>query len=143
MGQPSVYNVSVFNWGTLTQSTYEVKLYKVATPTDIELATVPGVQVAPGVTAGVSFTWTPDTDGGAIIYAKVVLAGDQNNLNDRSPNHYILIQSPSIVTHTLGDGSQTARTPVDFYYKNSVQQFLVYPAEIGNFMRSEERRVGK
>ena len=64
--------MSVFNWGILPQSTYEVKLFKVATPTDIELATAPGVQVAPGETASVPVTWTPDTEGATTIYARAV-----------------------------------------------------------------------
>ena len=134
LGQPSTYTASVFNWGTQPQSTYEVKLFKVATPTDIELATAPGVQVAPGATASVALTWTPDTEGAATIYARVVLTGDQNNLNDRSPDLNVLVQPAGIFAYTVGDGSQTARTPIDFYFKNSVQQYLIYPAEIGNFI---------
>ena len=134
LGQPSTYTVSVFNWGILPQSTYEVKLFKVATPTDIELATAPGVQVAPGETASVPVTWTPDTEGATTIYARVVLTGDQNNLNDRSPNLNVLVQPAGTLAYTVGDGVQTARTPIDFYFKNSVQQYLIYPAEIGNFM---------
>ena len=134
LGQPSTYTVSVFNWGSNPQSTYEVKLYKVSTPADVEIATAAGVQVNPGLTASVPVAWTPDVEGSVTIYAKVLLTGDQNNLNDQSPNLSVLVQPAGVMAWTIGDGSQDARTPIDFYYRNSVHQYIIYPSEIGNFL---------
>jgi hypothetical protein len=129
VGFPSTYTVSVFNWGTNPQSTYQVKLFG---PNDVELATADGVQVNPGMTASVPVIWTPTVEGASTIYGKVVLTGDQNDLNDETGVLNILVQPPGSLVFTVGDGAQTARTPIDMYYKNSIHQYLVFPAEIGN-----------
>jgi hypothetical protein len=134
LGQPSTYTVSILNWGTNPQSTYEVKLFEVATPADIEIGSAPGIQVNPGITVQVPVTWTPASEGTHTIYGKVVLTGDQNNLNDQTGNLSVLVQPAGSLAYTVGDGSQDARTPIDMYYRNSIHQYMIYPAEIGNFL---------
>ncbi|MDD4308746.1 MAG: carboxypeptidase regulatory-like domain-containing protein [Candidatus Cloacimonetes bacterium] len=131
VGSPAIYNVAVRNWGTASQSTYTVKMYNAA---GTELATAAGVVCAPGLTVNVPLTWTPTTEGSVTIYGKVILTGDQNNLNDQTPNLTVLVNPSGVFTLTVGDGGQFARVPLDFYYKNSIYQGLYYPAEMGNFM---------
>jgi hypothetical protein len=36
--------------------------------------------------------------------------------------------------YTVGDGSSLERVPVDMYYKASLYQMLIYPAELSNFV---------
>lgn len=129
VGMPATYTVNVFNWGTNPQSTYQVKLFG---PNNTELASAAGVQVNPGMSAAVPVVWTPAVEGATTIYGKVVLTGDQNDLNDQTGNLNILVQPAGILVFTVGDGSQTARTPIDMYYKNSIHQYLIFPSEIGN-----------
>ncbi len=131
VGQPSAYSVSIFNWGTATQNDYTVKLYN---SSNVELATATGVSCAPGATVSVPLNWTPAVEGSVTLYAKVILAGDQNNLNDQTNNLSVLVLPSGVFAFTIGDGSQNARTPIDMYYKNSLFEGLYYPAEMGNFM---------
>jgi hypothetical protein len=44
----------------------------------------------------------------------------------------VLVQPAGIMAWTVGDGSQTARIPIDMYYRNSLHQYLIYPSELGN-----------
>ncbi len=136
LGQPATFTATVLNGGTNTQNTYQVKLFKVASPADIEVASAAGTQVAPGLTAAVPVTWTPAAEGAATLYAKVVLTGDENPANDHSPSLSVLVQPTGVLTLVVGDGGQTARTPIDMYYRNSIHQYLIFPAEINNFMGS-------
>jgi hypothetical protein len=131
VGNPSTYNVSIFNWGTSSQDTYSVKLFSAE---GIELATTAGLACAPGATVQVPIDWTPTTEGAIVIYGKVVLDGDQNNLNDQTPNLHILVNPAGVYNITIGNGDQFARMPVDMFYKNSIYEGLYYPAEMGNFM---------
>lgn len=133
VGAPSIYNVAVFNWGTATQSTYSVKLFNAA---GTELASAPGVNVAPGATVQVPVTWTPTVEGAASIYAKVVLTGDQNPLNDQSGNISVLVLASGIFAVTIGEGNQTANIPINMYFKSSLFEVLYYPEEMGDFMGS-------
>jgi len=130
VGAATPYTVNVFNNGTASQSTYTVKLYN---GQNVELASVPGTTVAAGAQVAVALSWTPTTEGPTTLYGKVVLAGDVNATNDQSPNLNITVMPAGILTVTIGDGSQTARMPIDMFYRNSVYQTLYYPDEIGLF----------
>jgi len=127
----SDYVVTVQNWGTSPQSTYNVKLFS---STGTELASVAGPALTPGQITNVNVPWVPTAEGAMTIYAKTVLTGDQNTGNDQSPNLSLFVNPAGLVTITVGDGSQSARTPVDMFYKNSLFECLYYPAELGNFM---------
>jgi len=129
VGMATTYTVSVFNWGTNPQNTYLVKLYKQG---DIEVASVNGLPANPGQTVQVPIAFTPDTQGNTFIYGKVVLTGDQNNLNDQSPNLNISVQPQGLVALTVGTGDQLARIPLDMFYMNSLHQALYFPAELSN-----------
>jgi len=131
VGMPATFTVGVFNWGTNTENNYQVKLFG---PGDVELASAAGLPVTPGMSVDVPVTWNPTVEGASSVYGKVVLTGDQNPLNDQCNPLNILVQPAGIMVFTVGDGSQNARTPIDMYYKNSVHQYLIFPAEIGNVM---------
>jgi len=129
VGVASNYTVSVFNWGSNPQTTYQVKLFNAANQ---ELGTVPGVAINPGQTVQIPVAWTPSAEGAVTLYGKVVLTGDENNLNDQSPNLSVTVQPPGLLVYTIGDGSQQGRIPLDMFYMNSLYECLYYPAEIGN-----------
>ena len=122
------YTVSVYNNGTASQSTYTVKLFD---SNHVELATAAGTTVAAGATANVVLNWTPTTEGPMSIYGKVILAGDINPGNDATALMPISVQPAGVITVTIGTGAETARMPMDFFYRNSLYQTLYYPAEIG------------
>jgi hypothetical protein len=130
-GSPSIYNVTVVNWGTAPQSTYSVKLFS---SDGTELATAAGLTVGPGATIQVPVTWSPAAQGPITIYGKVVLTGDQNNLNDQTPNLVLSVLPSGTFAVTIGTGDQLGRIPVDMYYKNSLFETLYYPSEMGNFI---------
>ena len=130
VGTASTYTVNVYNNGTASQNNYTVKLYNAA---NVELASAPGVTVAAATSVPVTLSWTPSAEGPASIYGKVILAGDVNPANDQTPAMAITVMPEGIMTVTIGDGSQTARVPVDMFYKNSVFETLYYPTEIGLF----------
>lgn len=129
VGSPTNYVVSIYNWGSNPQNTYQVKLF---TQGDIEVGSVAGPAINPGQTVQVSVPWTPSTQGPTFVYGKVVLTGDQNNLNDQSPNFLVTVQPQGLVVLTVGDGNQTGRIPVDMYYMNSLYECMYYPAELSN-----------
>ncbi|MDD4310100.1 MAG: carboxypeptidase regulatory-like domain-containing protein, partial [Candidatus Cloacimonetes bacterium] len=133
VGSPSNYTVSVFNWGSNVQSTYTVKLFRQG---DVEIGSVNGITVNPNQTVNVVVPWTPATEGAASIYAKTVLTGDQNPLNDASPNLAVNVYPEGLVVLTIGEGNQTGRLPVDMYYMNSLFECMYYPAELGNTIGS-------
>ena len=129
VGSATVYTVNVFNWGTNPQATYTVKLFK--TP-EVELASVAGLTVAPNQSVSVPISWTPDVEGAVTLFARTILASDQNSINNQSPNYPVVVQPQGLVTITIGDGSQEARMPVDFYWKNSLFETMYYPTELSN-----------
>jgi len=129
VGMASTYTVNVFNWGSNPQTNYLVKLFKQG---DVEVASVAGTNINPGQTLPVQLGWTPDQEGTYFIYGKVVLTGDQNNLNDNSPNFTVSVQPPGLVALTIGTGDQTGRLPLDMYYMNSLYECLYFPAELSN-----------
>jgi hypothetical protein len=124
------YTVTVFNNGTSSQSAYSVKLYNSA---NVELATAAGTTVAAGAQVTITLAWTPTVEGATSIYGKVILAGDVNPANDQTPIMNVTVLPGGVFSVTIGDGSQSARMPIDMYYKNSVYQTLYYPDEIGMF----------
>ncbi len=133
VGLASTYTVSIFNWGTSPQNSYTVKLFKAG---EVELASVAGPPVNPNQTVQASLAWTPDAQGPTSLYGKIVLATDQNSLNDQSPYLPVTVQPEGLVVLTVGDGSATGRIPVDMYYRNSLFECLYYPAELGNTIGS-------
>lgn len=117
------YSVAVYNNGSATQTGYTVNLMSGAT----QLATVTGTTVAPLSTVNVSVPWTPAAAGAISITAKVVLTGDENNTNNSTTPLVLDVQPVGTTALTIGDGSQTARKPIDVSYRNSMFQ-TIYPS---------------
>jgi hypothetical protein len=130
VGMTTNYTVNLFNWGTNAQSNYTVKLYKEG---DVEIASVAGTTINPGLAAQIVISWTPAAQGATYIYAKVILTADQNNLNNQTPNLNVSIQPAGTMVVTIGDGSQNARMPVDMYYCNSLFETIYLSSEL-NFI---------
>jgi len=125
------YTVNLFNSGVNPQSNYQVKLYD---GNNVELASVAGPQINPDMTAQAVLSWTPTTAGTAQLYAKVILTGDQNSLNDQTPNKSVLVLDAATVQILIGDGSQTSYyQPVAMYYKNNLYQNIYFENEL-NFI---------
>ncbi len=132
VGAPSTYVIQVKNNGTDPQpaGAYTVKLMSGTT----ELASMPGVALQPGVTQNFEVVWSPAVEGPMAINGLVVLTLDSVPANNATSALNIYVQPAGIMAYTIGDGAQNARTPLDFYYKNSVHQYLIYPGELGNFI---------
>jgi hypothetical protein len=120
------YVVSIRNWGTANQTTYQVKLMSGTT----ELASVAGPTIAAGMTADVTLNWTPAATGPMSIFGKVVLAGDQNANNDATQPINVVVQAAGTVAVTIGAGDQLAPMPIDFYWMNSLYECIYLPGEI-------------
>lgn len=130
VGTATTYTATVYNWGTASQSVYTVKLYN---GNNVELATAAGTTVAPDATAQVSLTWTPTVQGPAVLYAKVILAGDANPANDQSPNLNISVQPAGSIMVTVGEGNLQEGVPLEFFYKNSLHEALYFQNELNVF----------
>ncbi|HPB43323.1 MAG TPA: carboxypeptidase regulatory-like domain-containing protein, partial [Candidatus Syntrophosphaera sp.] len=124
VNSPSTYTVAVKNNGANTENTYTVKLMGTG---DVELASIPGTTIAPQQTIDFGLTWTPTAPGAMQIWGKVVLADDGIATNNQTLPLNVTVQQEGIVAVTIGDGSETARIPVDFFWKNSLCE-TIYPA---------------
>ncbi|HPI26678.1 MAG TPA: choice-of-anchor D domain-containing protein, partial [Candidatus Cloacimonadota bacterium] len=127
----STYNVRIINRGSLTQNVYQVALHNASN--DVELATAPGLSVAPDEIIEVPIDWTPTVEGPLAMYAKVILAGDQNALNDQCAPINLTVFPENIMATTIGSGDQLNRIPMDFFYRNSLFETLYYPDEMMAF----------
>ena len=132
VGSPTTFMANIHNWGTATQNTYTVKLYD---SENTELASTPGVSVAPDATVEVPLNWTPAAEGQYVLYGKVFLTGDINPANDQSPNVNVQVMGAGTLVVSIGNGTTTntttgTPTPYGTYYKNFRQQYLFTAAEI-------------
>ena len=124
VNSPSTYTVAVKNNGSNTENTYTVKLMGTG---NVELASVAGTTIAPQQTIDVPLTWTPSQTGAMQIWGKVELANDGIATNNQTQPLNVVVQQEGIVAVTIGDGSQTDRMPMDFFYNNSLSE-TIYPA---------------
>ncbi len=130
VGTPTNYSVSIFNWGSNPQTNYQVKLFKEG---NIEVGSAAGPPINPGQTVNATVGWNPTAVGNTFIYGKVVLTGDQNPTNDQTPNLNLTVYPSGTTIITIGDGSQNARMPFDFYYRNSLYETIYLSTEL-NFI---------
>ncbi|HNT51903.1 MAG TPA: hypothetical protein PKH19_00775, partial [Candidatus Syntrophosphaera sp.] len=128
VGIASTYTITVRNRGSVLQNTYQVKLYRGAA---IEIGSVNGTTIQPGEILTFTIPWTPAVAGPDVLYGKVILTGDQNPTNDQTPNLNVAVQPAGVQAVTIGDGSQLARVPMDFYWKNSLHECLFMSDELG------------
>ncbi|MFA5510265.1 MAG: choice-of-anchor J domain-containing protein [Candidatus Cloacimonadaceae bacterium] len=127
-GEVVPVTVSVKNNGSATQNTYQVKLMQVDGG---ELASVAGNTVASMETVDVLINWTPAAAGDYDVYAVVVLANDEIEQNNQSATLNINVLPEGVQVVTVGEGDQNARFPLDFYWKNSLNQSLYFADELG------------
>ncbi len=120
----STYIVAIHNNGLWIESQYSVKLYG---PDNLELATSAGVTIIFGQTTEVLVSWTPTTPGITSIYAKVILAGDDNSTNDQTAPMNIVVQ-PSGTIWPPPPPTILSRVPVDMYYHNSLFE-TIFPED--------------
>lgn len=132
VGISSNYVCLIENTGYLPQSNYQVKLFA---QDNTELASVNGSVIQPGLRASVTIPWMPVTAGIVTVYGKVVLAGDAENTNDQTPNVELTVQSPGTFLATIGQGNQTARLPMDFLHRSSLNETIYLQSEL-NFYGS-------
>lgn len=133
VGTTGSYTVTIRNEGPITQTDYTVKLMLQVRGggDDIELASLPGVEIAQGDTRVFEFEWTPQNDGIARIYGKVVMDNDENSFNDRTPLLRIDVHPAGIHPVQIGTGANPTLLPFDFFMRNSITQVLYYPQELG------------
>ncbi|MDD2550166.1 MAG: carboxypeptidase regulatory-like domain-containing protein, partial [Bacteroidales bacterium] len=131
-GETSTYTVTIQNAGTVSQSTYSVRLMREG---GIELASAPGVPIDFAQTKDFAFDWTPtdDDEGPVVIYGEVELAGDEVLGNNQTDNLTLDVQPGGTFVATIGTGTElpSVRIPFDFFWKNSFVQTLYFPSEIG------------
>ncbi|MBI9036510.1 MAG: hypothetical protein JEY97_00135 [Bacteroidales bacterium] len=91
LNQAGTWEVEVKNLGLETQSNYNIELYSLKS-NDCLYSTTISDELAAGETETVSLSWTPTQVQNTIIYAKVILSGDEFEGNDMSPNHFLRIE---------------------------------------------------
>lgn len=133
VGQTGYYSVTIENIGSLSQTSYTVKLMKEG---GIELDSAPGIAIDPNETTTFDFTWTPEAadEGKNSLYGEVVLEGDENIRNNKTTNFNVVVQPVGVAIITIGTGNinpEYIRVPFDFYWMNSLSQTIYYAEEIG------------
>ncbi len=126
---PSNYQVTVRNLGTSPMANYSLQLYRLD---GTVLASTDGIALQPGQEQSHTVGWTPQSQGIQHIYARIVSAVDQFEANDQSPILQVYVLDSPVIPPPPPPGQQI-RFPLDFYWKNSLGQYLYYPSMIGNF----------
>ncbi|NLK50680.1 MAG: hypothetical protein GX294_08530, partial [Candidatus Cloacimonetes bacterium] len=127
-GEVVPVTVSVKNNGSATQNTYQVKLMQEGGG---ELASMAGPVIESMETLEVELSWIPTTEGIYNVYAELVLATDEIEQNNVSSTLTITVLPEGVQVTTVGEGDQNARFPLDFYWKNSLNQSLYFADELG------------
>ena len=131
-GQLLSYTVEVLNNGTIEQSSYSVQL--LSSPANTVLATLNVTEpIAAGATAQHTIDWTPTTADQYTIFAKVILTGDVNSLNDESATRTVDVFSSDSYIPFVGDPASTTTVnylPFNMYYKNNVTETIYMPHEM-------------
>lgn len=99
------YSVTLYNWGLNAQNDYQVKLYKAG---GVELASIDGPALEGNQSETVVIPWTPINAENTHLYAKVILAADENPANDQSQNLNITIQESNTTLVVIGQGDQSS-----------------------------------
>jgi hypothetical protein len=118
--------VTIRNQGTsaLGQGTVQIlnQGHQILGSTQVEMP-------SPGNQSIVPVTWTPTQESFMAIYAKVIAAGDEVSGNDDSPMAILNVIGDMPYEVMIGPGDQSARLPLDFFYRNNLSQTL-YPASM-------------
>lgn len=132
VGQPLNFEVTVFNSGISNQSNFNVVLYKVGHPIPVGSKNYTNTIVS-GASEVITMTWTPSTTGTVNLYAKIVLASDQNTANNLTGTTPVNVYSANAFTPVIGDTQTTSATmniPINIYYKNGVSETIYLDNEM-------------
>jgi hypothetical protein len=124
IGHPVTYQIGLKNYGLNAQTNYQVKLYGLG---EIQLGTVNGSSIGSGESKTILLPWTPNTLGYNTIHATVQLTGDEFAYNNQSQVMNIAVISDIPIPPITP--TQLARIPMDFFYKNSICQYILYPGD--------------
>ncbi|MFO7660609.1 MAG: carboxypeptidase regulatory-like domain-containing protein, partial [Candidatus Cloacimonadaceae bacterium] len=128
VGAASNYNVRVRNRGSAAQTTYTVKLMLGTT----EVGSVPGPAIASMEVLEVVIPWTPAAVGDYTLTGKVVLAGDENPLNDESSPFSVTVYPQGSMMVLIGSGTSAQRYPLGSSYGYERSGSLYTLAELGS-----------
>jgi len=131
-GDPVSFDVTVFNNGTTTQSSYTVKLMDSSGPTELasQAFTTP---IASAASEVLTVYWTPLLPNVYEVYAQVVLAGDQIAENDSSSPITIYVIPSTFEVLSIGNPATTLSSAAYlwyFYYKNNVAESIYFADEL-------------
>lgn len=120
--------VSVKNVGTMPvqAGSYIVKLMR---SYNIEIASVPGVDLAPLETHPFSIEWTPTETGLTNIRARIFSSSD-NTVICNSPTYYISVMPAGTISITVADGIEEFELPMSFIDETSLYECIYYASEI-------------
>ncbi len=121
------YTISVRNRGTSPQTTYSVKLMSGVTV----LETVAGPTIQPNEILTVTINHTFTVAGPVTVFGQVVLAGDQNNLNDITGNLAVAVQAAGVQLVEIGTGTLLQRQPFGIWWGFERDASLYTSTEIG------------
>lgn len=128
IGSISNYSIGVFNRGLNPQQNYQVSLYKQG---GIELATMQGPPLSGNTSAVVTIPWEPTQIENTILYAKVILASDENPANDQTANLNVSVQASATTLVTVGLGDQVSSyMPMDMSENSSLFQNIYTQSEM-------------
>jgi hypothetical protein len=126
---PATFHVKVKNTGNLTQGSYQIKLFQTD---NTEIGSVNGVPLSYSQEYEFVIQGTFSTSGLKDIYAKVILAGDQQPENDATPTREIEVMEDGTGYVIVGTGNEMGnRLPVSYESMNSLTESIYFPDEIG------------
>ena len=131
VGATADYTVTITNVGTNpeTGSNYTVALYD---GNNTLIGTANGINIAAGESQSFVFPWTPNFSGPTYLYGKVTLYGDQNPLNDQTPDYNVTVMPTGQVDLVIGTGTEAVMlpTPIDGWFGYSFSQTIYLQSEI-------------
>ena len=91
LNETLMLDVEVKNVGLEPQSNYSLELYSLKS-NDCLYSTIISSELAAGETEMIPLSWTPTQVQNTVLFAKVILAGDEFENNNISPNHFLRIE---------------------------------------------------
>lgn len=132
-GSPMTFSITVYNNGTVQQTSYNVHLKRYG---DDRLASVAvTTPLDPGAYATHNVTWTPGVPdiGNLSLVGEVELALDGNAANNETAVKAVSVFPSTAYVPLIGDplSTTTANTlPLDFYWKNSLSETIYTALEM-------------
>lgn len=126
---PAEYKVTVKNEGNLSESAYQVKLFL---EDNTEIGSVNGLPLSYNEEHVFTVLGTIPSAGLHSVYAKAVMANDQNHDNDASEGSELTVHPAGTGYIIVGsENEMNERLPVSYVSYNSLSESIYYPEEIG------------